>query len=79
MTDADLFMDLLEEGNLLLQTLNASLQVQSGQSGTVNILETTKQNILSVKDNKEKTALITKMNSVNKEGSDLNTLFYCKL
>lgn len=33
-------MDLLEEGNLLLQTLNASLQVQPGQSGIVNILDT---------------------------------------
>lgn len=33
-------MDLLEEGNLLLQALNASLQVQPGQSGIVNILDT---------------------------------------
>lgn len=33
-------MDLLEEGDLLLQTLNASLQVQPGQSGIVNILDT---------------------------------------
>ncbi len=36
----DLFMDLLEEGDLLLQTLNASLQVQPGQSGIVDILDT---------------------------------------
>lgn len=35
-------MDLLKEGNLLLQTLNASLQVQPGQSGIVNILEAQK-------------------------------------
>lgn len=35
-------MDLLEEGNLLLQTLNASLQVQPGQSGIVNILDENK-------------------------------------
>lgn len=33
-------MDLLEECNLLLQSLNPSLQVQPGQSGIVNILET---------------------------------------
>ena len=32
-------MDLLEEGNLLLQTLNAPLQVQPGQSGIVDILD----------------------------------------
>lgn len=38
-------MNLLEEGNLLLQALNASLQVQPSQSGIVNILDTTqKQN-----------------------------------
>lgn len=36
-------MDLLEEGNLLLQTLNASLQVQPGQSGIVNILDAKKK------------------------------------
>ena len=36
----DLFMDLLEEGDLLLQALDASLQVQPGQSGIVNILDT---------------------------------------
>lgn len=33
-------MDLLEESDLLLQALNASLQVQPGQSGIVNILDT---------------------------------------
>lgn len=32
-------MDLLEEANLLLQTLNASLQVQPGQSSIINILD----------------------------------------
>lgn len=32
-------MDLLEEGNLLLQALDASLQVQPGQRGVVHILE----------------------------------------
>lgn len=36
-------MDLLEEGNFLLQTLNASLQVQPGQSGVVNILDAEKK------------------------------------
>lgn len=32
-------MDLLEEGDLLLQALDASLQVQPGQRGVVNILQ----------------------------------------
>lgn len=32
-------MDLLEEGDLLLQALDASLQVQPGQCGVVHILE----------------------------------------
>lgn len=36
-------MDFLEEGNLFLQALNAPLQVQPGQSGTVNILQTSTQ------------------------------------
>lgn len=36
----NLFVDLLEEGDLLLQTLNAPLQVQPGQSSIVNILDT---------------------------------------
>lgn len=33
-------MDLLEESNLFLQGLNASLQVQPGQCGAINILDT---------------------------------------
>lgn len=32
-------MNLLEEGNLFLQTLNTSLQVQPSESGTVHILD----------------------------------------
>ena len=39
----DLFVDLLEEGNLLLEALNAPLQVQPGQSGIVYILDTNKE------------------------------------
>lgn len=35
----DLFVDLLEERDLLLQGLDASLQVQTGQSGGVHILQ----------------------------------------
>lgn len=35
----NLLVDLLEEGNLLLQALDASLQVQPGQRGIVHILE----------------------------------------
>lgn len=47
-------MDLLQESNLLLQALNASLQVQPGQSGIVNILDTnTETQINIVRTNKE--------------------------
>lgn len=35
----NLLVDLLEEGDLLLQALDASLQVQPGQCGVVHILE----------------------------------------
>lgn len=35
----DLFVDLLEEGDLLLQRLNASFQVQTSQSGSVHVLQ----------------------------------------
>lgn len=38
----DLLVDLLEEGDLFLQALNAPLQVQPGQSGTVDILNVCK-------------------------------------
>lgn len=34
----NLLVDLLQEGNLLLQRLDASLQVQAGQRGSVHIL-----------------------------------------
>ena len=36
-------MDFLQEGNLLLQALNAPFQVQPGQSGTVNILNSNRK------------------------------------
>lgn len=32
-------MDLLQEGDLLLQRLDSSLQVQAGQSGSVHVLQ----------------------------------------
>ncbi len=35
----NLFMDLLQEGDLLLQRLDASLQVQTSQSGGIHILQ----------------------------------------
>lgn len=45
----DLLMDLLEEGDLLLQALDASLQVQPGQGGIVHILQAnTKRSIAAV-------------------------------
>lgn len=34
----NLFVDLLQEGDLLLQRLDASLQVQTGQSGSIHVL-----------------------------------------
>ena len=34
----NLLVDLLEEGDLLLQRLDASLQIQTSQSGSVHIL-----------------------------------------
>lgn len=51
-----LFMDLLEEGNLFLQTLNAPLQVQPGQSGIVYILgaNTDTQKIIATTNRKDK-------------------------
>ncbi len=33
-------MDLLQEGDLLLQCLNPSLQVQTSQSGSIHVLQT---------------------------------------
>lgn len=38
----DLLVDLLKEGDLFLQAFNAPFQVQPGQSGTVDILNTHK-------------------------------------
>ena len=35
----NLLVDLLQEGDLLLQRLDASLQVQTGQSGSVHVLQ----------------------------------------
>lgn len=83
LVDAHLFMDLLEEGNLLLQTLNASLQVQPGQSSTVNILETRKRHKQSVSKKKHRKNCYYKnewdLVESMKEVTETQCLFYCKL
>lgn len=44
----NLFMDLLQEGDLLLQSLDASLQVQTSQSGSIHVLQRFGESVLKL-------------------------------
>lgn len=44
----NLLMDLLQEGDLLLQSLDASLQVQTSQSGSIHVLQRFGESVLKL-------------------------------